>query len=113
MASRPNVTSWNLKAGDCVKAIWGSRRGEASEGRSLTRSDNPHSKSAFAGRVAWIATVLTLGPISGPLGAGVLVNFRHGRPFLGSMYAFLLAAWLAFLPIFAAHHLTYALARLL
>jgi hypothetical protein len=38
-------------------------------------------------RLKRIAPYLLLGPISGPLIAGVVINFREGRPVLGSLYA--------------------------
>ena len=41
-------------------------------------------------RIVRLAPFLLLGPISGPLLAGVVFNFRGGRPFLGTLYAILL-----------------------
>lgn len=38
-----------------------------------------------------LAPFLLAGPISGPLMAGVVINFREGRPVLGSLYAVALA----------------------
>ena len=38
-----------------------------------------------------VAPFLLLGPISGPLVAGVVLNIRDGRPVLAAMYAVLLA----------------------
>lgn len=42
-----------------------------------------------------LAPYLLLGPVSGPLTAGVVNNLRGQRPFLASMYGFLLVTWLA------------------
>jgi hypothetical protein len=39
------------------------------------------------------------------LTAGVVVNLRGGRPFLASMYGFLLASWLLLTPLWVAHQL--------
>lgn len=41
-----------------------------------------------------LAPYLLLGPVSGPLTAGVVNNLRGGRLVLASMYGFLLASWL-------------------
>jgi hypothetical protein len=43
-----------------------------------------------------------VGPISGPLLAGVVFNFREGRPVLGSLYAILLTELTIFLPLITA-----------
>jgi hypothetical protein len=58
-----------------------------------------------------IAPYLVLGPVSGPLTAGVVVNFRDGHPVLASMYGFLLASWLILVPVAVAHILPASLAR--
>ena len=52
-------------------------------------------------RLKRIAPFLALGPISGPLVAGITRNFREGRPFLGSLYAILLIQYSSFLPMLA------------
>ena len=41
-------------------------------------------------RARRLAPFLLAGPITGPLLAGVVFNFREGRPVLGSLYAILL-----------------------
>jgi hypothetical protein len=46
---------------------------------------------------------MILGPISGPLTAGVVVNMRGGRPFLAGLYGFLLISWLFLTPVEVAH----------
>lgn len=66
-----------------------------------TRSSGPIGVA----RVARLAPYLILGPVSGPLTAGVVVNWRGGRPFLASMYGFLLASWLLLAPLEVAHFL--------
>ena len=54
--------------------------------------------------VRWkrLAPFFLLGPISGPLLAGVVFNFREGRPVLGSLYAIALAEFFVLLPWFTA-----------
>ncbi|HEY2052276.1 MAG TPA: hypothetical protein VGH03_23275 [Caulobacteraceae bacterium] len=52
-------------------------------------------------RLKRIAPFLALGPISGPLVAAITRNFREGRPFLGSLYAILLAQYTFLLPAVA------------
>jgi hypothetical protein len=61
--------------------------------------------------VARLAPYFVLGPISGPLTAGVMVNARGGRPVLASMYGFLLASWLLLAPLEVAHWLPESVAR--
>jgi hypothetical protein len=46
-----------------------------------------------------LAPFLALGPISGPFLAGVVNNFRGGRPILGALYAIALFEWLALIPL--------------
>ncbi|WP_312162154.1 hypothetical protein [Phenylobacterium sp.] len=49
-----------------------------------------------------LAPYFIVGPISGPLLAGVVINFRGGRPVLGSLYAIALALYTLLLPAFTA-----------
>ena len=49
-----------------------------------------------------LAPFFLAGPISGPLLAGVVLNFKEGRPVLGSLYAVLLAEVTVFLPLITA-----------
>jgi hypothetical protein len=58
-----------------------------------------------------VAPYLVLGPVSGPLTAGVVVNLRGGRPFLAGLYGFLLASWLFLAPVEAAQLLPSSLAH--
>ena len=53
-------------------------------------------------RLKRLAPFLLAGPISGPLLAGVVFNFREGRPVLGSLYAIALAEIVIFLPLITA-----------
>ena len=67
--------------------------------------DPPRMQRNSTAGMARVAPYLILGPISGPLTAGVVVNLRGGRPFLASMYGFLLASWLVLTPLWLAHQL--------
>jgi len=49
-----------------------------------------------------LAPFFLAGPISGPLLAGVVFNFREGRPVLGSLYAIALAEIVVVLPLITA-----------
>ncbi|MCX7586409.1 hypothetical protein [Phenylobacterium sp. 58.2.17] len=49
-----------------------------------------------------LAPYFIIGPISGPLLAGVVINFREGRPVLGSLYAIALTLYTLLLPSFTA-----------
>lgn len=53
-------------------------------------------------RAKRLAPFFLAGPISGPLLAGVVLNFRNGRPVLGSLYAIALAEVAIFLPLITA-----------
>lgn len=55
-------------------------------------------------RIKRLAPYLLLGPISGPLVAGIVHNFRGGRPVLGSMYVVLLAECIYLLPVLTAKY---------
>ncbi|KQW68100.1 hypothetical protein ASE17_06475 [Phenylobacterium sp. Root77] len=49
-----------------------------------------------------LAPYFIVGPISGPLLAGVVINFREGRPVLGGLYAIALVQYLLLLPTITA-----------
>jgi len=49
-----------------------------------------------------LAPFLLAGPISGPLLAGVVINFKEGRPVLGSLYAVALAEFSIVAPLITA-----------
>ncbi|TAL38175.1 hypothetical protein [Phenylobacterium sp.] len=54
--------------------------------------------------VRWkrLAPFFLLGPISGPLTAGVVFNLREGRPVLAAMYAVALVELTLLLPVIVA-----------
>ena len=54
-------------------------------------------------RLKRLAPYFLVGPISGPLLAGVVFNFQGGRPVLGGLYAVALAQYAVLLPVLAAH----------
>ncbi len=62
-------------------------------------------------RMARLAPSFALGPVSGPLTAGIVINFRGGRPVLASLYTVALALWLTLTPLEAAHMLPASLAH--
>ena len=68
---------------------------------------------ASVARAARLAPYMILGPISGPLTAGIIVNMRGGRPFLATMYGFLLSSWLLLAPIELVHLLPLGVAHFL
>jgi hypothetical protein len=45
-----------------------------------------------------VAPFFLIGPVSGPLLAGVVFNFKDGRPVLGSLYAIAFVECLVLLP---------------
>ena len=49
-----------------------------------------------------LAPFFLVGPISGPLLAGVVINFREGRPVLSGLYAIALAEITICLPLITA-----------
>jgi hypothetical protein len=53
-------------------------------------------------RLRRLAPYFLIGPISGPLVAGVVFNFRAGRPVLGSLYAVALLQYAILLPVVTA-----------
>jgi hypothetical protein len=65
-----------------------------------------------AGRFARLAPFFVLGPISGPLAAGVVLNFRDGRPILAALYGLTLTLWLTLAPLELAHAFGASAARL-
>jgi hypothetical protein len=50
-----------------------------------------------------LAPFFLLGPVSGPLTAGVVFNFREGRPVLALLYAVALIEFIVLLPAFVAY----------
>lgn len=53
-------------------------------------------------RLKRLAPYFLIGPISGPLVAGVVINLRDGRPFLASLYGVLLVQYIVLLPTLVA-----------
>ncbi|HEY3797953.1 MAG TPA: hypothetical protein VGL58_06325 [Caulobacteraceae bacterium] len=49
-----------------------------------------------------LAPFFLAGPISGPLLAGIVLNFKEGRPVLGSLYAVLFTELTVYLPLITA-----------
>ena len=49
-----------------------------------------------------LAPFFLVGPISGPLLAGVVFNFRGGRPVLAGLYAVALVEYTLLLPVLVA-----------
>ncbi len=49
-----------------------------------------------------LAPFFLLGPVSGPLTAGIVFNLRGGRPFLATLYAVALAEFVFLLPVLTA-----------
>ncbi len=49
-----------------------------------------------------LAPYFVFGPVSGPLLAGVVINFRGGRPILAALYAIALAEFTFGLPYLVA-----------
>jgi hypothetical protein len=50
-----------------------------------------------------LAPYFVIGPISGPLLAGVVINFRAGRRMLAGFYAAALVEYVVLLPYVVAH----------
>jgi len=53
-------------------------------------------------RLKRLAPYFLIGPISGPLVAGVVINLRDGRPMLASLYGVLLIQYIVLLPTLVA-----------
>jgi hypothetical protein len=56
-----------------------------------------------AGRLTRLAPFFALGPISGPLAAGVVLNLKDRRPVLAFLYGLSLSLWLTLAPLEVAH----------
>lgn len=54
-------------------------------------------------RLRRLAPYFVVGPISGPLLAGAVINFREGRPVLGSFYAVALMEYAVLLSLLVGH----------
>ncbi len=53
-------------------------------------------------RLKRLAPYFLIGPISGPLVAGVVINLRDGRPMLAGLYGVLLIQYIVLLPALVA-----------
>ena len=53
-------------------------------------------------RLKRLAPYFLIGPISGPLVAGVVINLRDGRPMLAGLYGVLLIQYIVLLPTLVA-----------
>jgi hypothetical protein len=62
---------------------------------------DPVASNGDRALIRWkrLAPFFLLGPISGPLVAGVVFNFREGRPVLGALYAVALVELTLLLPV--------------
>jgi hypothetical protein len=49
-------------------------------------------------RLKRLAPYFLIGPVSGPLVAGVVFNLREGRPFLATLYGIALVEYIFLLP---------------
>ncbi len=67
----------------------------------LQQSAHRLLKTPNAARAARLAPFLLVGPVSGPLLAGVILNYRAGQPVLGSLYAVALGLWAFLMPVLA------------
>jgi hypothetical protein len=56
----------------------------------------------WMGHLKRVAPFLLIGPISGPLLAGVVFNLREGRPVLATLYGAALAEYVILLPTLTA-----------
>lgn len=52
--------------------------------------------------VARVLPFFAIGPISGPLVAGIVFNLKGGRPVLAGLYAVALAEYVVLLPVMVA-----------
>jgi hypothetical protein len=66
-----------------------------------------------ANRFARLAPFLVLGPVSGPLTAGIVLNLRAGRPVLAALYGVALAMWLTVASFEVTHLLPAEMAHFL
>ena len=59
---------------------------------------------ARVSRFKRLAPYFLVGPVSGPLLAGVVINFRGGRPVLATLYCIALAQYAFLLPALVAKY---------
>ena len=66
------------------------------------RNPAPTQPRDLKSRLKRIAPFFLIGPISGPLLAGVVFNLREGRPVLAGLYAIALVEFIILLPLVTA-----------
>ena len=59
-------------------------------------------EGAAVSRFKRLVPYFLIGPISGPLCAGIVINFRGGRPVLATLYVIALVQYALLLPLMAA-----------
>ena len=69
----------------------------------LNETGQPGKYAAAAAGLKRVAPFLLIGPISGPLAAGVYFNLREGRPVLAGLYAIALIEIAITLPLITVH----------
>jgi hypothetical protein len=65
----------------------------------MTSIGLPQTSTTAFSRLKRFAPYMVLGPISGPLAARAVHNFREGRPVLGSLYAIAMVEITLLLPV--------------
>ncbi len=65
-------------------------------------SDVPPATASRLSRLKKYAPFLLMGPISGPLAAAMVHNFREGRPVLASLYGIAMVEIVVLLPVITA-----------
>jgi hypothetical protein len=68
----------------------------------LRPSPSPDRKEPPLSRFKRLAPYFLIGPISGPLVAGVVINLREERPVLAGLYAIALVQYVILLPAVVA-----------
>ncbi len=68
----------------------------------MDASQNNNKKSGWSG-FKRLAPFFLIGPVSGPLVAGIVFNFRDGRPILAGLYAVALVEYFILLPVLTVH----------
>ena len=70
--------------------------------RDLPPSEDPDRKGPPLSKLKRLAPYFLIGPISGPLLAGVVINLREDRPVLAGLYAIALIQYVVLLPTVVA-----------
>lgn len=69
----------------------------------MTDAETPPQGRTLKQHAIRLAPFMLLGPITGPLVAGVVLNLKDRRPVLAGLYAVLLAELTLAAPLLAAH----------